>query len=153
MIKIYFELFFIFILINQCLPKINEEINIENNLRSLKPTPILDSKTKNADSLKLHSKLLQTLYSDSFSNNYYYTTLYIGPNKIKQRYLIDTTNAILSSPCGSCEDCGKHKKNYYDHSNKKAYTMVFNDWTSMVTMETNLPLKDVENAYLRCLMN
>ena len=28
-----------------------------------------------------------------------------------------------------------------------------NDWTSMVTMETNLPLKDVENAYLRCLMN
>lgn len=40
-----------------------------------------------------------------------------------------------------------------DNSNKKAYTMVFNDWTSMVTMETNLPLKDVENAYLRCLMN
>lgn len=39
-----------------------------------------------------------------------------------------------------------------DNSNKKAYTMV-NDWTSMVTMETNLPLKDVENAYLRCLMN
>ena len=40
-----------------------------------------------------------------------------------------------------------------DNSNKKGYTMVFNDWTSMATMETNLPLKDVENIYLRCLMD
>ena len=69
----------------------------------------------------MHSKLLQTLYSDSYSNNYYYTTLYIGPNKIKQTFLIDTSNAILSSPCRACEDCGKQKKNYYDQSNKKAY--------------------------------
>jgi len=120
MIKIYFELCFIFIIINQCLPKINKEINIENNLRSLKPTPILDSKTKNANSLKLHSKLLQTLYSDSFSNNYYYTTLYIGPNKKKQTYIVDTTSAIFSSPCASCSECGKYKKNYYDETNKKA---------------------------------
>ena len=112
---------FIFVIINECFAKTNEEFNSENNLRLLKPTPILDSKTKNVDSLKLHSKLLQTLYSDSYSNNYYYTTLYIGPSKIKQTYLIDTTNAILSSPCGTCEDCGKHKKNYYDHLNKKAY--------------------------------
>ena len=121
MITIYFELCFLSILIIKCLSKINEEINIENNLRSLKPTPILDSKTKNADSLKLHSKLLQTLYSDSFSNNYYYTTLYIGPNKKKQTYIIDTTSAIFSSPCASCSECGKHKKNYYDETNKKAY--------------------------------
>ena len=121
MIKIYFEFFFLLILINQCLPKINEEINIENNLRSLKPTPILDTKTKNVELLKLHSKLLQTLYSDSFSNNYYYTTLYIGPNKKKQSYLIDTTIAVFSSPCASCSECGKHKKNYYDETNKKSY--------------------------------
>ena len=119
--KLCILLFFMCMIINECFARANEEFNTENNLRSLKPTPILDSKTKNADSLKLHSKLLQTLYSDSYSNNYYYTTLYIGPNKIKQTYLIDTTNAILSSPCGACEDCGKHKKNYYDHSNKKAY--------------------------------
>jgi hypothetical protein len=119
--KLCILLCFAFVVINECFTRTNEELYIENNLRSLKPTPILDSKTKNADSLKLHSKLLQTLYSDSYSNNYYYTTLYIGPNKIKQTYLIDTTNAIFSSPCGACEECGKHKKNYYDHSNKKAY--------------------------------
>ena len=112
---------FVYLIINESFAKTNEEFNTENDLRSLKPTPILDSKTKNADTLKLHSKLLHTLYSDSYSNNYYYTTLYIGPNKIKQTYLIDTTNAILSSPCGACEDCGKHKKNYYDHQNKKAF--------------------------------
>jgi hypothetical protein len=83
------------VIINECFARTNEEFNSENNLRLLKPTPILDSKTKNVDSLKLHSKLLQTLYSDSYSNNYYYTTLYIGPSKIKQTYLIDTTNAIF----------------------------------------------------------
>ena len=61
------------------------------------------------------------IYSDSFSNNYYYTTLYIGPNKKKQTYTIDTTSAIFSSPCAACSECGKHKKNYYDETNKKAY--------------------------------
>lgn len=119
--KLNILLCFVCVIINGCFAKEKEEFNTENNLRSLKPTAILDSKTKNADSLKLHSKLLQTLYSDSYSNNYYYTTLYIGPNKIKQTYLIDTTNAIFSSPCGSCSDCGKHKKNYYSHLNKTAY--------------------------------
>ena len=112
---------FVYLIINGGFAKTNEEFNSKHFFRSLKPTPILDSKTKNVNSLKLHSKLLQTLYSDSYSNNYYYTTLYIGPNKVKQTYLIDTTNAILSSPCGACEDCGKYKKSYYDHLNKKAY--------------------------------
>lgn len=111
---------FVCVIINESFSKTNEEFNTENDLRSLKPTRILESKNKKEDS-KIHSKLLQTLYSDSYSNNYYYTTLYIGPNKIKQRYLIDTTSAILSSPCGKCEECGKQKKNYYDSSNKKAY--------------------------------
>ena len=65
------------------------------------------------------TKLLQTLYSDSFSNNFYYTTLYISDRKIKQTYMVDTSSSIMSSPCAPCEYCGKHKTNYYDFVKKK----------------------------------
>ena len=41
--------------------------------------------------MKFHSKILQTVYSDSFSKNYYYTTLYVGDKKVKQ---IDMKGAL-----------------------------------------------------------
>ena len=75
--------------------------------------PLFNSSTKNAASLKFHSKLLQTVYSDSFSKNFYYTTLYVGDNKVKQTYVIDTGSSIMSSPCSPCAECGKHKSPYY----------------------------------------
>jgi len=59
------------------------------------------------------AKIFQTLYSDSPSNNYYYTTLYLGKNLTKQTYLIDTDIETLSSPCKRCTFCGKNKTNYY----------------------------------------
>jgi hypothetical protein len=65
-------------------------------------------------------KLLQTLYTDSISNNYYYTTLYIGDKKAKQTYLIDTGTAVMSSPCVQSPSCGKHKTHYLDESDKKS---------------------------------
>ena len=89
----------------------------ENVFRSLEEKN--KPKAKAGDSAKQNSKLLQTLYSDSYSNNYYYTTLYISDKQIKQTYLIDTGSAIMSSPCAPCENCGKQKKNYFDPSNKK----------------------------------
>ena len=88
-----------------------KEINSENNLRSLIPTIFLNASSID---LKLHTKLLQTVYSESFSKNYYYTTLYIGPNKIKQTYILDTGSSIMSSPCAPCDKCGPHKNNYYN---------------------------------------
>ena len=104
-----FELFFLIIIINACL---SQKINSENKLSSLKPKPPKKEKIQ-------QTKLLQTLYSDSYSNNYYYTTLYVGDKQIKQTYIIDTGIATMSSPCASCEYCGKKKTNYYDLSNKK----------------------------------
>ena len=80
----------------------------ENVFRSLEEKN--KPKAKAGDSAKQNSKLLQTLYSDSYSNNYYYTTLYISDKQIKQTYLIDTGSAIMSSPCAPCENCGKQKK-------------------------------------------
>ena len=68
---------------------------------------------KDAKHLKLHSKILQTVYSDSFSKNFYYTTLYLGDQKVRQTYIIDTGSSIMSSPCAPCAECGSHKRPYY----------------------------------------
>ena len=88
------------------------------NRRSLLPHPLYNSTGKNVASLKLHSKLLQTVYSDSFSKNYYYTTLYVGNNKVRQTYLIDTGSSIMASPCSPCSECGQHKNPFYYDKNK-----------------------------------
>lgn len=83
-----------------------------NKLRVLSPLSTQKEKSKQ------ESKILQILYSDSYSNNYYYTTLYLTDKLIKQTYIIETAIAIMSSPCAKCEYCGQHKKNYYDFSGK-----------------------------------
>ena len=86
--------------------------------RSLHPHPIYNSTTKNVAALKIHSKLLQTVYSDSFSKNFYYTTLYVGHNKVRQTYLIDTGSSIMASPCSPCAECGQHKNPFYYDKNR-----------------------------------
>ena len=83
------------------------QIISENKLRLLKK-----KSTKKEGESKQETKLLQTLYSDSYSNNYYYTTLYISDKQIKQTYMVDTGIETMSSPCSPCEYCGKHKTNY-----------------------------------------
>lgn len=115
MSKKIFKIFLIIFIIDGYLTQL--EIN-ENNLRSLMHSSIFNNSTLYSTSLKLHSKLLQTVYSESFSKNYYYTTLYIGPNKIKQTYVIDTASSIMSSPCSECKDCGPQKKNYFYSKNQ-----------------------------------
>ena len=114
MSKKFINLFFFVFIINKHLSQMNKnEIILDNNLRSLKPTLILNSSTKYAASLKFHTKLLQTVYSESYSKNYYYTTLYVGPKKVKQTYVLDTGSSIMSSPCSPCQNCGHHKSNYH----------------------------------------
>ena len=81
--------------------------------RSLIPHPLYNTTVKITKALKIHSKLLQTVYSDSYSKNYYYTSLYIGHNKVRQTYILDTGSSIMSSPCSPCPDCGVNKNPYY----------------------------------------
>ena len=92
----------------------------EKNNSSLHPKNGNDTQKISSSSNKIQTKLLQTLFIDSSSKNYYYTTLYIGEKKIKQTYLIDTGTNIFSSPCAPCDNCGKHKNNYFDPRNRKA---------------------------------
>ena len=92
---------------------------LSKHKRSLAPNPFLNASTHNSQKLKLHSKLLQTVYSDSFSKNFYYTTLYLGDQKVRQTYIIDTGSSIMSSPCSPCPNCGSHKRPYYYDFNHK----------------------------------
>ena len=96
----------------------NERKILSKKHRSLIPNPIYNSTTKNIAALKLHSKILQTVYSDSFSKNYYYTTLYVGDNKVRQTYIIDTASSIMASPCSPCSECGPHKSPFYYDKNR-----------------------------------
>ena len=112
--------FFLLFLIIQCFScQKNKNYNKNKNKKKIqRPKTTFNSSTKYASSLKLHSHLLQTVYSDSFSKNYYYTTLYVGDKRVKQKYLLDTGNAIMSSPCSPCDECGQHKNNYFYDFNR-----------------------------------
>ena len=111
----FYHLLLLTFFINNLLCQNNKEQ--KKNILSLNGNPLLNITTKIAESLKLHSKLLQTVYSDSYSKNYYYTTLYVGHNKVRQTYIIDTGNSIMASPCSPYPECGPHKNPiYYDQN-------------------------------------
>ena len=65
-----------------------------------------------------HQKLLQTLYSDSISNNYYYAVLYLGRNISRQTFLIDTEIDTISSPCHRSFFCNNNKSFFLNSSRR-----------------------------------
>ena len=52
-----------------------------------------------------NSSFLQGIYTESYS---YFTTLYLGKEKIPQTYILDTGNYVTSSPCDKCLACDDH---------------------------------------------
>ena len=107
--RTYFPLMIILISFNAIL----SDHRLSGFKRTIKSHPFLYVTAKDAKHLKLHSKILQTVYSDSFSKNFYYTTLYLGDQKVRQTYIIDTGSSIMSSQCAPCAECGSHKRPYY----------------------------------------
>ena len=103
--RTYFPLMIVLLSITSIL----SENKLSGNKRTIKSHPFLNVSATDAKHLKLHSKILQTVYSDSFSKNFYYTTLYIGDQKVRQTYIIDTGSSIMSSPCSLCHECGSQK--------------------------------------------
>ena len=77
------------------------------------------NKSENISRRKEKPMIIQTIYSDSISNNYYYTILYLSKYLIKQTYLIDTEIDVLSSPFYGCPFCDNVTKinfiNYRRH--------------------------------------
>ena len=116
------QLLFIFsLIINSYISQINDENKEKYKLRSLEANPILNISTKHSTNLKLHYQLSQTVYTEPFSKNYYFTTLYITENKRRQTYLIDTGSEIMSSTCKSEPGINSLKTNFIFDQNK-SYT-------------------------------
>ena len=124
---------------------LTNEINYQINLRKLESKHFSNSSSKNSSAFKLQSKLLQTVYSDSFSKNYYYTTLYIGPLHKKQTYVIDTGSSIISSPCKPCPFCGSNKKNYYFTYNKNYKPLICGQKICKLVQATNCLSEEEKN--------
>jgi len=59
------------------------------------------------------SYFLQQAYGDSSDLYYYYTTLYFGPKKTPQTFILDTGSPTTTSPCSKCTSCGKHLNKPY----------------------------------------
>ena len=97
-----------------------QSYNITNNITIPNITINISNSTNNNTIKRYQStSMIQSIYTDSVSNNYYYTILYIGRNLIRQAYLIDTDIDTLSSPCMSCFFCNRNKTNYYLYPIKK----------------------------------
>ena len=96
--KILLKIFLFLFLFQGYIFNIQKDFNLINNITINQSKP---------------GKILQTLYSDSPSNNYYYTVLYVSKNYTKLTYLIDTELDVMSSPCHRCYHCNRNKTIYF----------------------------------------
>ena len=107
MSKISLKLYICFLIIHPYISQLSNKSDVQYLVK------YTSNNTYHIIKINLRHKILQTLYSDSPSNNYYFTTLYLGKNLTKQTYLIDTDIETISSPCKKCTFCSKNKTNYY----------------------------------------
>ena len=76
---------------------------------------------------------LQEIKGDSNYLNYYYTTLYLGKDKLPQIYILDTGSSITTSPCDKCTSCGKHLNPKYKLENENKIIPCDSNRCSLVT--------------------
>ena len=82
--------------------------------------------------LEKEDTFLENVYGDSSDLNYYYATLYLGPKKIPQTYIIDTGSSITTSPCNKCKSCGKHLNKPYEISKDDDILKCYSDKCNLV---------------------
>ena len=116
--------FFLSLLINLYISQIYDRDDEMAKLRSLENNPLYNISSKDAEALKFHFQLSQTVYSDPLSKHYF-TTIYIGENRIKQTYLIDTASDIMSSKCSSQSGLDNQKQNYIFSQNNTSTNKTF----------------------------
>ena len=63
---------------------------------------------------KNDSYFLEQVYGNSYNLYYYYITLYFGPKKMPQTFILATASSITTSPCSYCTSCGKHLNSPYE---------------------------------------
>ena len=69
---------------------------------------------------KEEDSFLENAYGNIYNLFYYYATLYSGPNKIPQIYILGIGSDTTTSPCNKCTSCGKHLNKPYELLNDSA---------------------------------
>ena len=103
--KNFFYIIFTYILINvnSLIYQVKPLFHLKKSLRKLSPD----------------NSFLHYIQGDSYYLNYYYTSLYLGKNKTRQVYILDTGSSITTSPCSLCESCGEHLDPKYPLESKE----------------------------------
>jgi len=73
------------------------------------------------------SYFLEQAYGNSYDLYYYYTTLYFGPNKTPQTFILDTGSPTTTSPCSKCTSCGKHLNKPYEFKDNSRIVKCYTD--------------------------
>ena len=79
---------------------------------------------------------LENAYGDSCDLNYYYATLYLGPKKMPQTYILDTGSPTTTTPCELCKKCGKHLNKPYELKNQSDIIKCNTDKCNIVPSST-----------------
>ena len=69
---------------------------------------------RSLDNKKEEDSFLENVYGNSHILYYYYATLYLGPKKMPQTFILGTASWATSSPCSKCTSCGKHLNKPYE---------------------------------------
>ena len=72
-------------------------------------------------------EFLHQAYGDSYALNYYYTTLYFGPKKMPQTFILDTGSPTTTAPCSKCKSCGKHLNKPYEFLDETTILKCYTD--------------------------
>jgi len=99
--------------------------------------------THSSNIKSLRSLNPSSVYGNSHDLNYYYSYLYIGEQKKKQSYILDTGSSITTSPCNLCNNCGRHENEYYE-INENKILKCFNNECSYVNNICNIKENDCE---------
>ena len=71
-------------------------------------------KTLHRKHRSLDNSFLENVFGDTYNLYYYYTTLYLGPKKTPQTFILDTGSPTTTSPCNKCNSCGEHLNKPYE---------------------------------------
>ena len=79
------------------------------------------------------SYFLGQAYGDSYNLYYYYTTLYFGPKKTPQTFILDTGSPTTTCPCSKCTSCGKHLNKPYEFKDESLIVKCYSDQCNSVS--------------------
>ena len=79
------------------------------------------------------SYFLEQAYGDSYDLYYYYATLYFGPKKTPQTFILDTGSPTTTAPCSKCTSCGKHLNKPYELKDNSRIIKCYTEECNMVS--------------------